>query len=78
MATVNAEAGARVTEAVCGLSWVKECFCTGGGGGGDDGDGDGGGEMATGRMITDEAASGLEAATVRGGVRHVLNMARAS
>ena len=30
--------------------------------GGDDGDGDGGGEAATGRMITDEAASGLEAA----------------
>ena len=30
--------------------------------GGDDGDGDGGGEAATGRMITDEAASVLEAA----------------
>ena len=31
-------------------------------GGGDDGDGDGGGEAATGRMITDESASGLEVA----------------
>ena len=30
--------------------------------GGDDGDGDGGGEAATGRMITDESASGLEVA----------------
>ena len=43
-----------MTEAVC-VGWVKEC--TARAAGGDDGDGDGGGEAATGRTITDEAAS---------------------
>ena len=53
-ATVNAEAAARVTEAVCASAGVKE-----GGGEGDDGDGNGGGEAARGRTITEQAASVL-------------------
>ena len=52
------EAAARVTD-LCGVGRGE---CTARAAGGDDVDGEGGGEAATGRMITDEAASGLEVA----------------